>query len=257
MITLTVRARTRLTPHFARVTLGGPQLRDLALTGGDQAVRLLFPREGQDRLRMPTRTGEASWMAELLLMPKSERPWVRNLTIRGARPADEEIDIEFALHEGSPMTSWVNRVRPGDLAGVYDLGMGYLPSADARWHLLVGDESAVPAVMSILDGAPPDLTARVFLEVPTADDIRASELPVPDGVHVHWVSRDDPRARPGVQLLDTVRRAQLPPGPFYTWAAGESRLPTSLRRHLVAERGAVKADISFAGYWRHGWSSPG
>ena len=58
-------------------------------------MRLFFPREGQTTLRMPAVSNEA-WIAQPMLVPKSVRPWVRNLTIRRARPADDEIDIEFA-----------------------------------------------------------------------------------------------------------------------------------------------------------------
>ncbi|KES03555.1 iron utilization protein [Streptomyces toyocaensis] len=256
MITLEVRGSTLLTPNFARVTLGGPALKDLVLVGHDQSVRLFFPRKGQNALRMPTLSSEA-WMAQMMMTPKSARPWVRNLTIRRSRPADDELDIEFALHDDSPMSTWARGVRPGDPAGVFDMGYAYLPPAETDWQLLVADESAVPAVLAILDHAPSTLTAEVFLEVPTAADIRSSEITAREGVRVHWISRDDPEVRPGALALDAVRRAELPPGRFYTWAAGEQRLPTTLRRHLAAELNADKADIGFAGYWRQGWSSPG
>ncbi|PRY39695.1 siderophore-interacting protein [Umezawaea tangerina] len=255
MTTLEVRRREALSPGFASLTLGGPALRDLVVAGGDQAVRLFFPRAGQTALRMPTASSEA-WMAQVLLMPRSVRPLVRNLTIRRARPADDEIDIEFALHGDSPLSSWVRQARPGDAAGVFDMGTTYRPPAHARWQLLVGDETALPAILAILDQAPPSLAAEVYLEVPTAADVR--DVAAPPGVRVRWSNRDGRRGvRPGSLVLEAVRRAVLPPGPVYAWVAGESRLATSVRRHLVGDRAVPKADISFAGYWRHGWSAPG
>ncbi|MET8557227.1 siderophore-interacting protein [Streptomyces sp. NPDC004959] len=252
MITLEVRGRESLSPGFARVTLGGPGIRHLVPAGADQAVRLFFPREGQSGLRMPTASNEA-WMAQVLLMPKASRPWVRNLTIRSLRPEDQELDIEFALHDGSPMTAWVSRVRPGDAAGIFDLGTMYRPPAHARGRLLVGDESALPAILSILDSDPDASPADVFVEVAAAHDIRS--VPTPPGVRVHWLSRDD--ERPGVRVLEAVRAAELPEGPFYAWVAGESRLATTVRRHLVGDRGVPKRDVTFCGYWRLGRSSPG
>jgi NADPH-dependent ferric siderophore reductase len=255
MITLEVRRRESPTPSFASLTLGGPELQDLVVAGADQTVRLFFPREGQAALRMPTASSEA-WMAQVLLMPKSVRPHVRNMTIRSARPAEDEIDIEFVLHGDSPMSSWVRRVRPGDRAGIFDMGTTYRPPVHARSQLLVGDETALPAVLAILDQAPPSLAAEVYLEVPTAADVR--DVAAPPGARIHWFSRDDvPDQRPGSVVLDAVRRAEMPPGRVYAWVAGESRLATSVRRHLVSERGVPKADIAFAGYWRHGWSAPG
>jgi NADPH-dependent ferric siderophore reductase len=255
MITLEVRRRESLTPSFASLTLAGPALHDLIVAGGDQTIRLFFPREGQTALRMPTASSEA-WMAQVLLMPKSVRPHVRNMTIRRARPAEDEIDIEFVLHGDSPMSSWVRRVRPGDPAGTFDMGTTYRPPEHAQWQLLVGDETALPAILAILDQAPPSLTAEVYLEVPTAADVR--DVVTPPGVRIHWFSRDDlADQRPGAVLPEVVRRAAMPPGRVYAWVAGESRLATSVRRHLVNDRSVPKADISFAGYWRHGWSAPG
>ncbi|MGC7096009.1 siderophore-interacting protein [Amycolatopsis lurida] len=255
MITLEVMGSTRTTANFVTVTLGGPELEHFRPTGDDQTVRLFFPRDGQDGLRMPTFNNEA-WMAEILLLPKSRRPWVRNFTIRRARPGQGEVDIEFALHAGSPASSWAARARPGDPAGIFDMGVSCLPPAGVDWQLLVGDESALPAILAILENAPDSLIAEVFLEVPETADIR-DEVVKPEGARVHWLPRDDSSARPGRLALETVTKAALPPGRCYAWLAGEAKLPTGLRRHLVNERGLPKQDIAFYGYWRLGRSSPG
>jgi NADPH-dependent ferric siderophore reductase len=254
MITLEVRRREYLTPGFASVTLAGPAVRDLTVAGRDQAVRLFFPREAQTALRMPTVSNEA-WIAQLLMMPKSVRPWVRNLTIRRVRPADDEVDIEFALHGDSPMSSWARRAELGSPAGIFDVGTVYRLPEDVRSQLLIGDETALPAILSILDGTPSWLTTDVYLEVAAAADIRSVEAPA--GVRIHWFSRDDHDLRPGSLALDAVRGATLPSGRFSTWVAGESGLATTVRRHLVNDRGVAKRDVSFVGYWRLGRSAPG
>ncbi|MFC4498823.1 MULTISPECIES: siderophore-interacting protein [Streptomyces] len=261
MITLEVSRTTRVTPGFATVTLSGRELEHLTPMGFDQAVRLFFPREGQDALRMPSFSNEA-WMAELLLTPKARRPWVRNFTIRRARPEVGEVDIEFALHGDGPASAWARRVRPGDPAGIFDMGVSYLPPAHAEWQLLVGDDSAVPAILAILEDAPASLVAEVYLEVPGPEDFR-TDLTAPEGVRVHWLARTGEAnrsaaaPRPGRLALEAVRASPLRPGRFYTWVAGESGLATGLRRHLVHDRAVPKADIAFIGYWRHGRSSPG
>jgi NADPH-dependent ferric siderophore reductase len=255
MITLEVLANTRLTANFATITLGGVELEHLQPMGYDQAVRLFFPREGQESLRMPSFSNEA-WMAEILLVPKTRRPWVRNFTIRRFRPELGEVDIEFVLHSDTPASIWAQRVRPGDPAGIFDMGVSYLPPGGASSQLLVGDESAVPAILAILEQAPASLVADVFLEVPETADIRP-DLVVPDGVNVRWLARDGADRVPGTLALETVKKALLPRAPSYTWVAGESKLPTGLRRHLVNDRGVPKQAIAFIGYWRHGRSSPG
>ncbi|MFJ7280565.1 siderophore-interacting protein [Kitasatospora sp. NPDC098663] len=255
MITLEVRRTARTTPNFTTVTLAGPELEHLLPTGFDQAVRLFFPRAGQAGLTMPTLSNEA-WMAQVLLLPKARRPWVRNYTIRRVRPELGELDIEFALHGDTVACAWALGARPGDPAGVFDMGLTYLPPPDAERQLLVADESAVPAVLAILEDAPASLAAEVFLEVPETADIR-KDVAAPEGVRVHWIARDGSAALPGRLTLDAVKQAALPQGRSYTWAAGESGLATGVRRHLVRDRGVPKSDIAFYGYWRHGRSSPG
>jgi NADPH-dependent ferric siderophore reductase len=238
------------------VTLGGSDLARLEFTGLDQVVRFFFPREGQDHLWMPTFSNDA-WIAQALLRPKSRRSWIRNYTIRRYRPADQEIDIEFVLHPGGgPASTWAANARAGDPAGIFDEGVSYLPPAHARWQLLVGEESAVPAILGILEKAHPDLKAEVFLEIPSSADIR-HDIIVPGGARVHWVAREDNTLVPGATVLGVVKEVELPVGPFYTWVAGESALPTGLRRHLVNDLGVPKSDISFIGYWKHGKISPG
>jgi NADPH-dependent ferric siderophore reductase len=256
MISLRVRDNVRISPSFTRLTLTGPDLEHLEDAGFDQCVRLFFPREGQDELWMPTLSNDA-WMAQTLVQPKARRPWVRNYTIRAFRPAEREVDIEVAVHgDTGPGSAWAGRARPGDPAGIFDEGISYLPIADAKWQLLAGDESALPAILSILERSPASLVAEVFLEVPETADIRP-DVTHAEGVQVHWVARDGAAAVPGSLVLEAVKDAVLPAGPFYTWAAGESRLPTGLRRHLVNDRKVPKSDIAFIGYRRHGRASPG
>ncbi len=255
MITLEVRRTSRTSPNFLTVTLGGPELEHLLPTGFDQIVRLFFPRAGQSRLTMPTLSNEA-WMAQVLLLPKSRRPWVRNYTVRRFRPQRTELDIEFALHGDAPACAWALGARPGDPAGIFDMGLTYLPPPEAEAQLLVADESALPAVLAVLEQAPASLVAEVYLEVPETADIR-KDVAAPEGVRVHWLPRDGSADLPGRLALDAVRGAVLPEGRLYAWVAGESGLATGVRRHLVRDRGVPKSDVAFHGYWRHGRSSPG
>jgi NADPH-dependent ferric siderophore reductase len=255
MIPLEVLANVRLSPSFTRLTLGGEALSGLTRTGLDHTVRLFFPREGQTGLWLPSMANDA-WMPETLLQPKSRRPWVRNYTVRDHRPEARELDIEFALHgDDGPASAWASRARPGDPAGIFEEGHSYLPPADADRQLLVGDESALPAILAILATAPATLTGDAFLEVPETADIR-DDVAGPPGVRLHWLSRDGSGSRPGALALDAVRStAGL--SPAYTWVAGEAKLATGVRRHLVGERGLARSGIAFIGYWRHGRSSPG
>ncbi|WP_399880141.1 siderophore-interacting protein [Streptomyces sp. BBFR51] len=193
--------------------------------------------------------------ASPLVAPAADRPWVGNLTIRALRHAEQEIGIEFVLRGDSPMSSWVRRVRPGDPAGIFDLGTMYRLPRHARGRPLVGDETALPAILSILDSDPNPPPTEVIVEVVNAADVRSVLMPT--GLHSHCLSRDVESVRPGIRALEAVRSAESPEGPVHTWVAGESRLATGTRRHLVNDRGVPRRDVCVHGYWRLGRSTPG
>ncbi|MDY7091182.1 MAG: siderophore-interacting protein [Actinomycetota bacterium] len=249
MLGLTVQRSERISPHFVSVTVGGDDFRHLEQSGYDQAGRLFF---GDDPVVLPP--GER-WMLHYVRLPAAKRPRVRMYSIRRFRPEINAFDIEIAVHEGAPGPDWALRAQPGDKIGFLDEGYCYGPPPYATWQLLVGDESAVPAVLAILEQSPDELPAEVFLEVPTDDDVRP-DVAAPAGSRIHWLPRNDASAKPGTLALRTVREARLRPGPFYTWTAGESALPTGLRRHLVNDRRVPKSDIAFLGYWKVGRASP-
>jgi NADPH-dependent ferric siderophore reductase len=256
MIRLEVRDNVRISPTFARITLGGEGLSGFTSSGLDRTVRLFFPREGQNTLWLPSLQNDA-WIVETLLQPTSRRPWVRNYTVLDHRPLAQELDIEFALHgDGGPASAWALRARPGDPAGIFDEGYSYLPTDDAGRQLFVGDESALPAIPAILAAAPATLTGDAFLEVPETGDIRA-DIVRPPGVRVHWLARNGTGSIPGAVALEAVRSRSDLPTPTYSWVAGEAKLATGVRRHLVGERHVPKSDIAFIGYWRHGRTAPG
>ncbi len=74
--------------------------------------------------------------------------------------------------------------------------------------LLIGDETAVPALSRILADLGPGHTGEVFIEVPTSDDIL--DLPAPPGFEVRWFARNDGAC--GRRLVQEVRRhLGLPP----------------------------------------------
>ncbi|MCQ4121906.1 siderophore-interacting protein [Rhodococcus tibetensis] len=252
-----VVAGKQISPNFIRVTVAGPELDSVTPMGYDQWFRMFIPQPGQATLRLPTSASNL-WYAQYKLMSKDTRPIVRNYTIRDYRAAGTglfgdcaEIDIDFASHgDLGPASAWAGSASTGDEIAILDEGRIYNPAPDAEWQLLVGDESALPAIVGILRSAPRDLQAEVFIEIAEAAD--AQDISVGDGVKLHWLVRTDPDARPGLLALETVRQANLPTGPSYTFVAGESELPTALRRHLVNDRHVPKTHISFTGYWRHG-----
>lgn len=250
----------QVTPHMMRVTLGG--LDRFTPLGYDQWFRLFLQRSGQDMLRPPTRSSEWGWYLQYLAAPRSRRPWVRNYTVRAARPDLGEIDVDFVIHtdadgRSGPAADFATTARTGDTVGLLDQGASYDPQHDHDWTLLVGDETALPAVAGICESLPDDARGIAVVEVPTADD--QQEFRAPAGVEVRWVSRDETTgaaAVPGQAALAEVRGLAVPDGVGSVYAAGEAALATGVRRHLVAA-GVPKAHITFLGYWRHGKAAAG
>lgn len=258
LLRLEVLGTEQLTPNFRLITLGGTDLDRFEHLGLDQFFRFFFPRAGQRELRMPTLANNA-WYAQYRLMPASRRPWARNYTVRRFRPDQREIDVEFVTHgDEGPASAWALAADKGAPVGMFTEGVCYQPPGGtdvADWQLLVGDESAVPAILSIVEQSPADLRADVYLEVPASGDVR--DVTAPPDVTVTWLPRDADshaaHAVPGQLALTIVRnRAALPGGRGYAYLAGEQALVTGLRRHLVTDRGMPKSDVRFVGYWRHG-----
>lgn len=249
----TVTRAERVTPHFVCITVQSAAIADLDYLGFDQEVKLFFPRRDQEDLRLPNSTG-SGWIPRFFLTPQATRPHLRNYTIRACRPGVGELDIEFVVHgDGSPASYWATRAVVGDEVGIFPEGMQYLPPPDVNAHLLVADESAVPAVLSILEQLPDGPHVTAYLEVPADEDVRAT--PDRARTEVNWLPRNASTATPGALALDTVRRASLPEGDIYSFIAGESRLATGVRRHLVNERGHSKSAVTFVGYWKEGRST--
>ncbi|MCX5202366.1 siderophore-interacting protein [Streptomyces sp. NBC_00237] len=250
-----VVARKQISPHFVRVTLGGEALKSFVPMGYDQWFRVFLPT-ADGVLRLPRRTN-GLWVAEYLLMSKDTRPIGRNYTVRhhrteGLYGEGPELDVDFVLHEDAdgtlgPASAWARDASPGDEIGIFDEGVTFLPPPRATWHLLVGDESALPAVLGILASSPDDVPTEAYVELPDARD--AQPVDTRPNTTLHWLTRP-PGTPVGDTALAAVRAATLPDGPGYAWTAGGQRLATGIRRHLVTDRGFPKDAVTFTGYWR-------
>ncbi len=254
VIAAEVVASRRVSRSIVRVTVGGEGIEHFSPMGFDQWFRLFLPRDEQESLRLPTATS-GLWYVQYLATPKARRPWVRNYTVRDARPADREIDIDFVAHEdGGPASAFALGASAGHPVGILDQGVGYNPRVPHDWTLVVADETGLPAVAGICASLPDDARGLAIVELPHAADIQDFSVPV--GVEIRWAARDEhgaaPHAIPGRLALDVLKRADLPSGEVYAYVVGESSLVTGARRHLVNERGVPKANVDFIGYWRHG-----
>ncbi|MGF6824151.1 NADPH-dependent ferric siderophore reductase [Microbacterium sp. ZKA21] len=261
---LTVLRTERLAPHWIRVTLGGGEIGKFRPMGYDQWFRLFLPIGGEAGLeRVPAKANKALGYLKFLRIPDGERPVMRNYTVRAYRPAtagsDAEIDVDFVLHGSAadgtagPASRWAETCQPGEHVLIIDEGLTFNPERGTDRVMLVGDETALPAIAGISASLPSTATGTAIIEVPSEED--ALEFPHPAGLEVVWIVRPHD-VLPGTLALAKLRETDLPAVPFHAYGAGEQALASGVRKQLVSERGVDKNQVSFCGYWKIGAASP-
>ena len=239
----------RLTPHLVRVAVGGPGLAGLrAGIHTDQYVKVHFPLPGVD-YPQPFDTN-----AIRAALPREQWPVVRTYTIRRWLPGVPELWIDFVVHGDAGVAGpWAARARPGDPIWFSGPGGAYTPDPAADWHLLAGDESALPAMAAALEAMPADARATALVEVAgPADELK---LDAPAGADIRWLHRGD--APVGELLVPAVRELTFPSPAVHVFVHGEATFVRDLRRHLRLERGVPLDRMSISGYWRRGMNEDG
>ncbi|MEV4483557.1 siderophore-interacting protein [Micromonospora coxensis] len=239
----------RPTPHLVRVVLGGEELAGLPVGQyTDHYVKLLFPPDG---VTYPHPVDLATIKREY---PAEQWPRLRAYTVRAWDPTAGELTLDVVHHGDEGLAGpWAARLRPGDEVLFTGPGGAYTPDPTADWHLLVGDESALPAIGAALERLPLDAPAVVLVEVDGPAD--EQPLPSPGAVELTWLHRGD---RPvGAALVEAVRALDFPPGRVHAFVHGEATFVKDLRRLLRVERGVPRDDLSISGYWRRGMNDEG
>ncbi len=239
----------QLTPHMVRVVLGGEGLSDFATDGStDSYVKLLFPAPGPND---PETYDIDAIRAE---RPRSEWPVTRTYTVRSWDPRAGELVIDFVHHGDTGLAgAWAAGAKPGDRLRLLGPGGGYAPDPEADWHLLAGDESALPAIAAALEHLPEGRPAHVFVEVENAAEEQA--LTTREDVRVTWLHRDG--GAPGWRLVPAVRAQEFPPGDGQAFVHGEAGFVRDLRRLLRIDLSLPKERLSVSGYWRLGRDEDG
>jgi NADPH-dependent ferric siderophore reductase len=231
-----------LSPAMRRVVLGGPGLAPFAPTPWtDQYVNALFVPPGAPYTAPfdvdQARAGEPV-----------NRPRGRRFTVRAWDPASRTLTIDFVVHGDVGVAGrWAGGAVPGDRLQFTGPNGGYAPDPDADWHLMVGDESALPAIAASLEAMAPGSRVLAVAIVDDAD----SRLPLPDpgALDLVWVHR---RTEPegGESLLRAVEDLTFPRGRVQVFVHGEAGEVRAIRRHLLAERGLPREGASISPYWR-------
>lgn len=242
-----VQAVTRLTPQMVRVTFHGPDLADFPSLGFDDHIKLILPHMENGTARFPDFAPDGRTP-----VPGSAPALMRDYTPRAFDPSALTLDVDFALHEAGPATAWALQAQPGQEMMIGGPKGSFLVPDDFDWYLLMGDETALPAIGRRLGSLPPHATSLVFVEVAS----RADEQPfaLHRRTQLTWLHRDGREAGTTDLLEQALARTALPAGDGHCWIACETQAAKRLRQMLV-DRGQPGAWIRASGYWKRGTAS--
>lgn len=239
----------QLTPHMVRVVIGGEGLRRVeAGTCTDHYIKIQFPQPGVEYPE-PFDIG-----AIRETMPRESWPVVRTYTVRKWLPELPELWIDFVVHGDEGIAGpWASAAEPGDKVRFMGPGGGYAPSPAADWHLLAGDESALPAIAAALEGMPEGAQVHAFIEVAGPEEEQPLETSAK--AEITWLHRG--AAPVGVPLVEAVRGLEFPEGQVHAFVHGEANFVKQLRGLLRNERSIPLDQLSISGYWRRGMNEDG
>lgn len=281
-----------LSPSLARFVFTGAEVAQMCTLAADQRIKIFFPSANGQPPQLPR---QGSWQAARRNLDAQSCPPMRTYTIRALRREALELDVDFVLHGiNGPASAWATRASIGDRLQIFAPdrafagdpgGYEWRPPSDLRSLLLIGDETALPALAGILEHmahAFPEVPAQVFIEVPGEAD--CLELTQSRATELNWLPRDLLDAGHGEAMVHAARElARLPrpdnhtrkcktledidierqilwergasdSGGFHAWIAGESAAVMHIRRHLIQERGLDRKTLTLMGYWRAGRS---
>lgn len=223
-----------ITPRMRRITLGGPELAGFISLGSDDHIKLLFPQNAAEQAALDS--------PDFNLRGDGPQPAMRDYTPRRYDLDIGELDIDFVLHGDGPASTWAEQAKVGQHLHIGGPRGSMIVPDIFDSYLLIGDETAIPAIARRLDELPAGRKVLAVIEIANA----AEQQPLASAaeVEVIWVVRgqDD--------LLETVQNLTLPGGSLYSFVATESKLSRQVRRVLLDTHNVNEAFLKAVGYWQ-------
>ncbi len=242
--TLEVLRVERLTPHMQRITFGGEALRGFISAAPDDHVKLFFPNS-RGELVTPTLGPNGPEYP-----PGREPSPMRDYTPRRHDADANELVVDFVLHGDGPASSWAEQAQPGQRLGAGGPRGSFVVADDYDRYVLIGDETALPAVGRWLEEMPAGARAQVLLEIPGAADRQA--LSSRAHLDLAWFERDGRDGAASDLLEQGLRALPATEGDSFYWIATESRRARAMRQFLNLELGVPKESVRATGYWKSG-----
>ncbi|EGE55218.1 UNVERIFIED_ORG: NADPH-dependent ferric siderophore reductase [Rhizobium esperanzae] len=220
---LTVESITDITPGMRRIIFTGDELADFISLAPDDHIKIFIPTaDGEER---------------------------RDYTPRRYDNAERRLTIDFALHEAGPITQWALGARPGDRLEIGGPRGSAVVSASVKRWLLIGDETALPAIGRRIEESGAGTMITMIAAV--AGPVEEQAFETRADLHLHWAHRPLSQATDAAALLRLLATVDIPPETF-VWIAAEATVTREIRNYLLTERAYPLSWIKASGYWVFG-----
>ena len=245
---LTVASVDDITPGLRRFALTGEQLGEFDPTDAgpgvprqpafdtsapDDHVKVFLAVDGS--IVLPVQDdGHLDW-------PTDPMPLARDYTIRRFDPANGVLEIEALTGHDGPGATWARTASVGDVVHVAGPAHSLEHPVEQGPVVLIGDETALPAIARFHEELPPEVEIRtvVFVDAEHVD----YPLPRPSTVVVR------PHAAGPTDLAPHVERVLDGLEDPFVWGAVEFSEARALRKLLTA-RGIDRSRSYVVHYWR-------
>ncbi len=221
---LTVTAIERITPGMLRMQLSGDDLSDFVSLAPDDHIKVLVPGAGEEMER-------------------------RDYTPRRYDTDARTLVLDFAIHEAGPATQWALDAAVGDRLEIGGPRGSAVISSDIENWLLIGDETALPAIGRRIEEAGAGMNITAIAAVADAAERQAFQTEAK--LDMHWAYRPLSQATDASALMNVLQSVDLLLGTF-VWIAAEASVMRALRSYLVEERSYPLSWIKASGYWVKG-----
>jgi len=231
-----------LSPHMRRIVLGGPELEGFHSASPDDHIKMFFPNP------------DGAFVTPILGPNGPELPVgavpspMRDYTPRLHDAAAGTLAVDFVLHGDGPASSWAAQARVGDAIVLGGPRGSFVPADDYDHYVLIGDETALPAIGRWLGEMPAGRKATVLIEIP--EDADRQDLPTRADAHITWLPRNGVPGEKSELLENALDDLEID-GDAFWWIACESRRSRMMRKFLEGHRNVPRQWIRSTGYWKH------
>lgn len=242
----TVQQIEELGPSMRRIVLTGEDFADFNSASFDDHVKVFFPDAQSGQLVLPQLEGQGVAASD------GPRPIMRDYTPRYFDNKQNTLTIDFALHEAGPASDWARQAKVGNELGIGGPKGSMIIPMDFEGYVLIGDETALPAIGRRLEELPREAQVLVIAEVDCQQDQLNWDCPA--DIEIMWLQRMGQPMGEADLFVQAFKHAPFPEKDFHTWIATETSVARQLRKILIEEYGINKKYIKAAGYWQQGQS---